>query len=141
KYLGETGRFKSSAGNFDSHSGQAPGAAYQGFQWSSRIKRAIFLYHGEAMFAYFLALSVSVPLLLFWNRHRVPEGAVAGGVVLGAMAMTTLLVSALADVYEEVRHQLLALAMFDILLVALVWLLLVRFIARPHESAAASTRY
>lgn len=132
KYLGETGRFKSSAGNFDSHSGQAPGTAYEGFQWTSRLKRSIFLYHGEALFAYFLGLSLSVPLLLLWIRDRVPEGAVAGGVVLGAMAMTTLLVSALADVYEEVRHQLLALAMFDILLVALVWLLLARITARRY---------
>jgi len=69
-----------------------------------------------------LGLGLLVPGWLWRDRARLPEGAVWGGAVLAGMAASTLVVSALADVYDQFRHQVVAFALFDMLLVAVVWL-------------------
>jgi len=140
--LNETGRFVSEAGNFDSAAGQPPGAQYRSFQLASSLKRRLFYHHGDLLFCYFAGLSLAAAALLLWNRRHLPEGAVPGGVVLAALAMATLTVSSLADIYEQVRHQLVSLALFDMLL--LVFLRLVAHSRRlrvpaPMAFLAAAT--
>jgi len=115
--LDEAGSFQSPLGNFDSRSGKPPAAKYESFQLVSGWKRRIFYHHGARLLAFFFGLALLVPALLFWHRR-----AVWGGAVLSAMALSTLIVSALADVYDQFRHQLVAFALFDMLLLTLVWL-------------------
>jgi len=122
--LDETGRFVSAAGNFDRGAGRAPAAQYHSFQVASAAKRFLFYHHGDFLVCYFAGLALGVTGMLVWNRKVLPEGAQGGGLALAGMATTTLGVSALADVYEQVRHQLVSLALFDMLLLVFLWLVI-----------------
>jgi hypothetical protein len=122
--LDVSGRFQSPLGNFDSASGLKPPAAYyERFRLLSRIKQYLFYQHGSRLFWTFAALALLVPALLLRNRRRLPRGAVAGGVVLAGMAESILIASAMADVFDQFRHQLVSFALFDMLLLALICLL------------------
>jgi len=122
--LDEAGRFQSPLGNFDSGSGRPPAARYESFQLVSGLKRRIFYRHGARLLAWSAALAVLLPVLLERHRSRLPEGALWGGSVLSAMALSTLIVSALADVYDQFRHEVVAFALFDMVLLTLAWLAL-----------------
>lgn len=114
--LDEAGRFQSPLGNFDSGSGKPPAAHYEGFQLVSRLKKSIFYKHGGRLALSFTALALLVPALLWRARKRLPAGALAGGAVLAAMALATLVISSLGDVYDQFRHQVVTFALFDMLL-------------------------
>jgi hypothetical protein len=127
--LDVSGRFQSPLGNFDSHSGKPPAAQYQSFQFISRCKRRVFHHHGGRLFMYFAALAILTPAVV-WRRMRRQPGAVWGAAVLAAMALSSLVFSALADVYDQLRHELIPFALFDILALVLVWSLLFRRAAK-----------
>jgi hypothetical protein len=119
--LDEAGRFQSPLGNFDSGSGHSPAAHYESFQLASGFKRRLFFHRGGRLFLALAAIALLAPALCLWNRRRAPAGAVSGVCVLAAMAMTSLLVSSLGDVYDQFRHQVVSFELFDMLLLCLVW--------------------
>jgi hypothetical protein len=69
-----------------------------------------------------LLLGAVVSGLLFWNRPTLPAGAVSGGLVFIGIAATNLVVSAMGDVLDQVRHQLIFFAQLDVLMLAALWL-------------------
>jgi hypothetical protein len=119
--LDVSGRFQSPLGNFDSGSGKPPASYYERFRLVSHVKQYLFFQHGGRLFWAYAGLALLVPVLLLWYRRRLPRGAVTGGIVLAGMAEWMLVVSALADVFDQFRHELVAFALFDMLLLALLW--------------------
>ncbi len=120
--LDVSGRFQSPLGNFDSATGMKPPANYcERFRLASRLKQYIFFGHGARLFWAYAGLALAVPALLVWKRRQLPLGSVAGGIVLAGVAETMLVASALADVFDQFRHELVAFALFDMLLLALLW--------------------
>jgi len=119
--LDVSGRFQSPLGNFDSGSGKPPAARYERFRLVSRVKQCLFYRHGARLFWAYAGLAMLAPALLVWNRRRLPRGAVAGGMVLAGMAESMLVASAMADVFDQFRHELVAFALFDMLLAVLLW--------------------
>jgi hypothetical protein len=133
--LDEAGRFQSPLGNFDSDSGKPPAAHYESFQWASGLKRRLFHHRGGLLCGACLALAAVTGGAFLANRRRLPNGAVSGVVALAAASVTMLVVSALGDVYDQFRHQLVTFAMFDMLVVALAWLLVLIYPGyRAHVS-------
>jgi hypothetical protein len=121
--LDQAAYFHTSGGNFDAASGIPPLTQYDGFQWSSKLKRWIFYGHGGRFFLVFLAIASSTAALLIALRQRLPRGSVAGGFVFLGSAFTVLLISALGDALDAFRHQLIFLSMFDMLIIGCVALL------------------
>ena len=120
--LDVSGSFQSPLGNFDSGSGRPPAAHYERFRLVSRVKQRLFFQHGARLFRVDTGLALLVPALLLWKRRELPRGAVTGGIVLAGMAESMLVASALADVFDQFRHQLVSFALFDMLLLCLLWL-------------------
>ncbi len=100
----------------------SPAAQYESFSWASHIKQRLFHHHGVRLFFAFAALSLVTLILLLRARPMLPAGALPGAVILILMAATTLVVSALADVYDQPRHQLVFFAQFDMLLLVAIYL-------------------
>ena len=119
--LDEAGSFRSPLGNFDSRSGKPPAAKYESFQLVSGWKRRIFYRHGARLAVFAAVLTGLLPAMLWRHRRKLPDGAWWGGAALAAMALSTLIVSALADVYDQFRHEVVAFAMLDMVLLALAW--------------------
>jgi hypothetical protein len=120
--LDVSGRFQSPLGNFDSGTAMKPPASYyERFRLASRVKQYLFFQHGARLFWAYAVLAVLVPALLLWKRRQLPRGAVAGGIVLAGMAESMLVASAMADVFDQFRHELVAFALFDMLLAVLLW--------------------
>lgn len=116
--LDEVGRFQSPLGNFDAGSGRPPASHYGGFQIVSGLERRLFFQHGGRLFAVVLTLSVALAAALLRIRRKLPPGTAAAGLVLIAMTVATMVASSLADVSDQVRHHLLFLAQFHLLLLA-----------------------
>jgi heme A synthase len=129
--LDEAGRQRPALGNFDRSAGIAPYAESQAFAGWSNLKRTLFDRRGSRFFNCFVAVAAVVALLLLWQRRSLPAGGVAAGLILIGMAATELAVSSLADAMEIPRHHLLFYALFDILVIAAVWLVLRR--RRPSK--------
>jgi len=123
--LDVSGRFQSPLGNFDFRSGKGkpPATYYETFRLMSRVKQYLFFHHGGRLFGAFTGLALLTAILLVRNRHRLPRGSVAGGIVLAGMAESMLMLSAMADVFDQFRHEIVPFALFDMLLLALVCLL------------------
>jgi len=121
--LDVSGRFQSPLGNFDSGTGMKPPAVYyERFRLASRVKQRLFHHHGARLFWAFAALVLLAAGLLLWKRRQLPAGALAGGLVLAGMAESMLVASALADVFDQFRHQLVSFALFDVLLLTVLFL-------------------
>ncbi len=108
-------------GNFDSASGKKPREESQAFACWSGWKRSLFLNRGGLFLAYFSLLASSAVFLLIACRSLLPPGALAGGVVLAGMALTELLIAALADAIDIPRRYLIFYAASDLLLLILVY--------------------
>ena len=120
--LDEGCRMRIPMGNFDAHSGQPPLAETRSFVAISDAKQRVFFHHGERLFLSFVALASVFLALLAGNRHRLPKGALAGGVVFVGMSATNLVTSAMAEVFDPTRHLLIFFAQFDVLSLATIWL-------------------
>jgi hypothetical protein len=120
--LDEAGRQRPALGNFDPSAGLAPYAESQAFDGWSNLKRVLFDRRGSRYFTCFVTLCGLVALGLFRQQRRLPDGAVAAGLILIGMACTELAVSSLADAMEVPRHHLLFYTFFDLLLLVGVWL-------------------
>ncbi len=138
--LDEAGSFRSPLGNYDSGSGKPPAAKYTSFQLASGLKRRLFFHHGARLAIFLVALALVVPVWLWREREGLPDGAVGGGLLLSALALTTLILSALADVFDQLRHEMVAFALFDLLLLTMVWLVcrsLLRYLGISHSTVSA----
>lgn len=124
--LGEAGEFHAPGGNFAA-ADRPPRTQYDGLDWSSKLKRALFFHHGGRFFAAFVALCALFLSLTMKLRRKLPQGSVEGAVVLVALAWTVLAISTLGDVLEPLRHSLVFLAIFDMLAVGSVALLATAF--------------
>ena len=120
--LNEAGRYRMPMGNFDIESRQPPRAESRSFCGWSDLKRHLYHHHGARLLFSFIGLASLLAALLAVNRRNLPPGAVVGGIVFLFMAATELGVSALGDVFDAARHELLFIAQFDLLLLAAVWL-------------------
>jgi hypothetical protein len=120
--LDEAGRLRPLLGNFDPSAGFAPYAESRSFACWSDFKRALFENRGLWFMTCFLGVAVINSILLFAQRRRLPAGGVAAGLILIGMALTELAVASLADAMEVARHFLLFYALFDMLVIAGVWL-------------------
>jgi hypothetical protein len=54
--------------------------------------------------------------MLICQRHKIPAGGMAAGLILIGMTCTELAVASFADAMEAARHHLLFYALFDMLL-------------------------
>jgi hypothetical protein len=122
--LDEAGRQRPALGNFDRSAGLAPYAESQAFAGWSNLKRALFDRRGSRFFNCLVAMAAVVAVLLLWQRRSLPAGGTAAGLILIGIAATELVVSSLADAMEIPRHHLLFYALFDMLVIAAVWLAL-----------------
>jgi hypothetical protein len=129
--LDEAARYRMPMGNFDVASGQPPLAESQSFCTWSSLKRRLYFHRGSRLVFSFLGLSAAVAALLIVKRRTLPPGAIAGSVVFIGMTVTGLMVGALGDVFDPTRHHLLFFAQFDMLLLALLWLLMTRRMPDP----------
>jgi hypothetical protein len=120
-------------GNFDVHTGYPRFQASRAFAFWSDLKRRTFDRRGPRYFFTFLGLAAAVAMLLAAQRRTLPQGAVAGGVVLIGMAFTALCVASLADAVDVPRHHLLFYVLFDMLLVVLVHLSVGAWLARKRQ--------
>lgn len=120
--LDEAGRQRPALGNFDPSAGLAPYTESQAFSGWSNLKRSLFERRGSRFLTCFLGLSAVVALLLLRERGNLPAGSLAAGLILIAMGATELAVGSLADAMDVPRHHLLFFALFDLELLAGVWL-------------------
>ncbi len=131
--LNEAGIQRPYLGNFDVHTGYPRFQASRAFAFWSDLKRRTFDRRGPRYFFTFLGLAAAVAMLLAAQRRTLPQGAVAGGVVLIGMAFTALCVASLADAVDVPRHHLLFYVLFDMLLVVLVHLSVGAWLARKRQ--------
>jgi hypothetical protein len=121
--LDEAGRHRPALGNFDRHSGRPPWTETHAFSLWSDGKRRVYHHHPIALLCSFFALAALVLGLLVSARRTLPSGSITAGIVLAGMAAANLVLSALGDVLDPVRHQLIFFAQFDVLLVTALWLI------------------
>jgi len=79
-------------------------------------KRTLFDHRGSRFFTYFVGTSAAVAVMLICQRHKIPAGGMAAGLILIGMTCTELAVASFADAMEAARHHLLFYALFDMLL-------------------------
>lgn len=121
--LDEAGRQRPPLGNFDISAGLPPNAESQAFALWSNSKRALFEHRGSRYFTCFAATCVALAGPLVWRRNALPHGALPAGLILIGMACTELAISSLADALEPARHHLLFYALFDLLMLGVIWLI------------------
>jgi hypothetical protein len=133
--LSEAGGQRPGLGNFDSHSGMKPRQESQAFALWSRCKGVLFVHRGTRYLLCFCLLILGCAGLAVAQGGTLPGGAVAGVVVLSAMALMELAVSSLADALDSVRHHLLFYAHCDVMILILVYLV-ARYVTnlRPASS-------
>jgi hypothetical protein len=130
--LNEAGMQRPYLGNFDVHTGYPRFHASRTFAFWSDLKKLAFAQRGPRYFFTFLALTAAVGVLLAAQRRSLLPGAVAGAVALIGMAFTALFVASLADAVDIPRHHLLFYALFDMLVVVLVYLSVREWLARTR---------
>ena len=105
--LAQAGRQRPFLGNYDRNANFPPGAESHAFSFWSDIKASLFYEHGTRYLIAWVALAVAACLL---SRN-------AGALMLAALALTAMLVAALADAVDVPRHHFLSNALFDMLAV------------------------
>jgi hypothetical protein len=121
--LNEAGRQRF-FGNFDIAAGYAPFAESKAFAFWSDLKQRLFFHHGSRFLLAFLGLSAGLSALLWVKRQELPTAAPAAGFTLIAMAFTELAISSLLDAQDIARHHLVFFALFDMMVIATVYLAL-----------------
>jgi hypothetical protein len=120
--LDEAGRQRPAMGNFDPSAGLPPYAESRAFAGWSGLKRTLFDRRGSRFLTCFGVTCAVVVIMLICQRRSIPAGGLAAGLFLVGMACTELAVSSLADAMEAPRHHLLFYALFDMLLLSVIWL-------------------
>jgi hypothetical protein len=135
--LDEAGRQRPALGNFDPSAGLPAFAEDRAFAAWSNLKRSLFERRGSRFFNCFLACAAAVALLSIRRRRHLPAGATCAGLILIGMAATELAVASLADAMDIPRHHLLFYALFDMLLMAALWLASLTFTPDSGPEAPA----
>jgi len=120
--LSEAGR-QHAFGNFDLSTGLPPSTETRAFAEWSDIKSHFFKGRGSVFLFTFLTLATLLCALLAIERHRLPAGTVAAGLGLIAAAITEMCVSMLCDSMDITRHAMIFFALFDMIVLACVYLL------------------
>jgi hypothetical protein len=127
--LGEAGLQRPALGNFDRGAG-VPVSESRAFALWSDLKSRLFLDRNGWFLTSIAGLTAALAVLLLMIRKTLPAGGLAGGFALIGMALTELGVSSFGDAIEVARHHLLFYALYDMLLIAAVYLA-TRALARP----------
>ena len=109
-------------GNFDIAAGYGPFAESKAFAYWSNVKQRLFFHHGSRFLFSFLGVSVILSALLWMGRKELSAAALAAGFTLIGMAFTELAMSSLLDTSDIVRHHLTFFALFDMMIIATVYL-------------------
>jgi hypothetical protein len=120
--LNEAGTQRPNLGNFGVGTGYPRFHASRAFAFWSDLKRWAFNERGSRYLFALLGLSGLVAVLLLAQRRSLPDGAIAGGMVLVGMAFTAMFVASLADAVDVPRHHLLFYVLSDMLVILLVHL-------------------
>jgi hypothetical protein len=115
------GRQRFGAGNFDMSAGFPPYTESNAFSLWSGFKCATFFGRGGLYMACIAGLAAIFLSLLIAGRSMLPAGSVLAGFALLGMELTEL-GATLADAAEMDRHLLVSFAIFDIMLIAVFYL-------------------
>ena len=109
-------------GNFDASTGYKPFAESKAFSaWSDA--QEFLLFHRGARFLFaFLIVAAVLATLLWRRRNTLPPAVAPAGFTLIAMAFTELMIASLLDAMDTARHFLIFFAVFDLMLLATIWL-------------------
>jgi hypothetical protein len=107
-------------GTFDAAAGYPPMAESRAFTTWSGFKRRVFLGHGVRLLGTFIGIAAIFLTLLVRLRKRLPQGSLAGGAALVAMAIIELIVSSLGDAMDIARHHTIFFALFDLMALSVV---------------------
>jgi hypothetical protein len=111
-------------GNFDMSTGYPPGTESRAFALWSGVKRHFFYQHGAVFLFAFLALAALFGLLLGLERNRLPQGTWLGGVCLLGASFMEMGTSTLCDSMDITRHSMIFFALFDMNVLACVYLII-----------------
>jgi hypothetical protein len=109
-------------GNFDLTAGYEPFTESKAFAYWSNFKQRLFFHHGSRFLFVFVGVSAIFAALLWMRRKDLSAAVLAAGFTLIAMAFTELAISSLFDAMDIVRHHLIFFALFDMMVIASVYL-------------------
>ncbi len=139
--LAEAGRQRL-FGNFDITAGYSPFAESKAFAYWSTFKQRLFFHHGFRFLFAFVGVSVVLSALLWMRRKELSTPALAAGFTLIGMTFTKLAISSLLDASDIARHHLIFFAMFDMMVIATVYLAIsanrARNVVRLSKQSAAA---
>jgi len=115
--MGDAGRQRPYAGNYDKRTGFAEYAQTRAFTVWSGLKALAFGGHGARYLFYSLFLALAPAVFAVVQRKSLPAGIPEAMVALAAMALIALLVASLADALDAERHYSLFSALTDLLLI------------------------
>jgi hypothetical protein len=109
-------------GNFDIAAGYGPFAESKAFAYWSNVKQRLFFHHGPRFLFVFVGVPAIFSALLWIGRKELPAAVLPAGFTLIGMAFTELAISSLFDAMDIVRHHLIFFALFDMIVIATVYL-------------------
>lgn len=111
-------------GNFDTSTGYPPFTESQAFSLWSGVKRHFFNERGSRFLFAFLALVAVLGTLSWRQRSQLPRGSLPAIVCLIAGAFTEMGLATLCDSMDLPRHCFVFFALFDMIVLACVYLAL-----------------
>jgi hypothetical protein len=140
--LSEAGR-EHAFGNFDMSTGYPRLTESRAFALWSDVKSHFFYRHGSVFLFTFLALAALFGLLLGLDRQRLPHGAWLGGLCLIGASFIEMGIATMCDSMDIARHCTIFLVLFDMIVLACAYLIMVgivrrRFTGPPASSLSAS---
>jgi len=132
--LSEAGR-EHAFGNFDISTGYPRLTESRAFALWSDVKNHFFYHRGSVFLFVFLALTALFGLLLGLERERLPRGAWLGGLCLIGASFMEMATATMCDSMDTARHSLIFFALFDMIVLACAYLIVVGPVANRHRAA------
>ena len=137
--LDEAGRQRVPFGNFDVRYGK-PYAESRAFSMWSSLKNALFYHRGSRFLKCIAGFAAAFVLLLSVRRRSLPPGTFLAGLVLTGMMLTELAISSLADAVDVTRHYLIFFALFDLIVMTIVWLVMMAYRSLSNRNRGSGDR-
>jgi hypothetical protein len=134
--LSEAGR-EHAFGNFDMSTGYPRLTESRAFALWSDVKNHFFFHRGPVFLFTFLALVALFGLLLGLDRKRLPRGTWMGGLCLMGATFMEMATATMCDSMDIARHSLIFLVLFDMIVLACVYLIIGRVVSLRRQSNVA----